>query len=122
IETTRDFLMDLNINQGIQNFIRGLPVDISFLEEHSIFTSMEEYVANILDNAQEIIENIIGYIINSAVNLTSLIFNIVLAIVIAFYILMDRETLFDNFTRFFYAFLPKKIVKRGKGLIALGDR
>ncbi|MCR1898995.1 AI-2E family transporter [Irregularibacter muris] len=121
VEEAGDFFKELNMNKKIQDFIRGLPIDNQMLTQYDFFKNIDQYVNNIFKNAQNAVEGILGYLVNSAVSLTSGLLNLVLAIFIAFYILKDKEELFRSLRRFFEAFFPHKTVKRWREILYLAD-
>lgn len=120
IEKTGDFLTKLDINQRIQNFIDNLPIDSSILKNYDIVGNIDEYINKILDNAQNAVEKIAVYLVNSVIYITSGFFSLVVALFIAFYILKDKEELFHSINKYFNAFHPTK-VGRWKEILFLTD-
>ncbi|SJZ93052.1 AI-2E family transporter [Garciella nitratireducens] len=117
IEMFQEFLMEMQ-RSGKLNAL-GISIDI---ERFGLLENLLEYSMSFFKNTQNTIEEVLTSVINSAVFFTSGIFNIILAFFITFYILKDREELFESMRNFFYAFFPSKTIKKGRNFLRLADQ
>ncbi|WP_181793864.1 AI-2E family transporter [Garciella nitratireducens] len=117
IEMFQEFLMEMQ-RSGKLNAL-GISIDI---ERFGLLENLLEYSMSFFKNTQSTIEEVLTSVINSAVFFTSGIFSIILAFFITFYILKDREELFESMRNFFYAFFPPKTIKKGRNFLRLADQ
>ncbi|WP_213818834.1 AI-2E family transporter [Garciella nitratireducens] len=117
IEMFQEFLMEMQ-RSGKLNAL-GISIDI---ERFGLLENLLEYSMSFFKNTQSTIEEVLTSVINSAVFFTSGIFSIILAFFITFYILKDREELFESMRNFFYAFFPSKTIKKGRNFLRLADQ
>lgn len=117
IEMLQEFLMEMQ-KSGKLNAL-GISIDI---ERFGLLENLLEYSMSFFKNAQSTVEEVLTSVINSAVSFTSGIFSIILAFFITFYILKDREELFQSMRNFFYAFFPPKAIKKGRNFLRLADQ
>lgn len=108
IQATGEFLTDLDINKKITNFIETFPIESQAIKNYD-FGNVDAYINKLLGNAQNSLEQIVVYVANSAISLTSGFFSFIISLFIAFYILKDKEALFSSFNKYFNTFHPKKI-------------
>lgn len=104
---------------SIQTFVEAFPqyitqtqeLAIKYIDEYALNEQLMEqitlYSSEIQKYASELLKNLLPALIDTTMGITSSIANVFLALVIAVYMIVSKQTLVGQVKRFGYAFLPE---------------
>lgn len=105
---------------SISNFAKNLPsymetfttLSTQIINQFDLKNSMFESLLNnwqiIVQKIGDILSNILPYFVNLTIGVTSGLFNFIMALIIAIYMLASKENLSSGVKKIIFAFLPRK--------------
>lgn len=121
LEQTQEFIDNFTSHNTLSKFIEELTFSSNTLENIKTSNNFQDIILSFIENTQYLLEKTVNYVIDKLLLLSSFLINLILAIFIGLYLMLDKENIMKQVDILSKTIIPIKFYNAFKKIFGIID-